>query len=135
LSKEEKLFYSPEIRVWVRLYLKQQGVGGEADARKKVEYIHQKIKVWGRLYLKHQGVGGDANVEGVGFRPALSLELALFHGAVIGQQLEGGAPFLQLHLPVEHHGGGHDNQVRTPYTPARGRLRDAVIETSEGRGL
>ena len=48
----------------------------------------------------------------------LSLELAFLHGAIVSEDLEGGAPFLQLHLPVQHHAGGHNNQVWAPDTCA-----------------
>lgn len=57
-------------------------------------------------------------MEGVGLGPTLPLELALLHGAVVGEQLEGGAPLLELHLPVQHHRGGHHYEVRTPDAPA-----------------
>jgi hypothetical protein len=57
-------------------------------------------------------------VEGVGLGPALALGLALLGTAIVGQQLEGGAPFLALHLPIQHHTRGHHYQVRAPHSPA-----------------
>lgn len=41
-------------------------------------------------------------MEGVGLAPAMPLHLALLGAAKVGQQLEGRAPLLELHLPVEH---------------------------------
>ena len=68
--------------------------------------------------LQRERVRRDADVERVGLRPALALELALLGGAVVRQQLERGAPLLELHLPVEHHAGGHHHQARAPVAPA-----------------
>ena len=45
----------------------------------------------------------------------LSLELAFLLVAVVGEDLEGRTPLLQLHLPVEHDTGGHNDKVGTPY--------------------
>ena len=43
--------------------------------------------------------------------------------------LEGGTPLLDLHLPVEHHGGGDDDEVRAPHALLAGEVRE------EGDGL
>ena len=67
--------------------------------------------------LEDEGVGGDADVEGVGLGPALALGLALLGAAIVRQQLEGRAPLLALHLPVQHHAGRHHYQVRAPHSP------------------
>ena len=42
-------------------------------------------------------------MESVGFGPALPLQLPLFCGAIIGEQLEGWAPLFEFHLPIQHH--------------------------------
>lgn len=57
-------------------------------------------------------------MEGVGLGPALALFLPLLGTPVVGEQLEGGAPFLELHLPIQHHACGHDDEMRTPHPPA-----------------
>lgn len=44
----------------------------------------------------------------------LSFHLAFFNGTVVGKYLERRTPFLQLHLPVQHHARWNDNQMRTP---------------------
>ena len=36
--------------------------------------------------------------------------------------LEGGTPLLDLHLPVEHDGGGYDDEVRAPHTLLAGEV-------------
>ncbi len=69
--------------------------------------------------LKHKGVGGDADVESVGLAPSMALGLALLGAAKVGEQLEGWAPLLALHLPVQHDRCGDHNQVGTPITPAQ----------------
>lgn len=51
-----------------------------------------------------------------------SLLLPLFRGAVVGEDLESRAPLLQLHLPIEHHAGGHHNQVGAPHTWNKKRM-------------
>lgn len=56
-------------------------------------------------------------MEGVGLGPALALGRPLLDAAIVGEQLEGGAPLLELHLPVQHDRGWHHHQVRTPVTP------------------
>ena len=55
-----------------------------------------------QAHLKDQGVRCDADVEGVGLAPTVPLELALLGTAKVGQQLEGGAPLLAFHLPIQH---------------------------------
>ena len=50
-------------------------------------------------------VGGDADVEAVGLAPPRSLQLALLGRAEVGEQLEGRAPLLELHLPVQRQVG------------------------------
>lgn len=57
-------------------------------------------------------------MEGVRLGPALSLFLPLLGTPIVGEQLEGRAPFLELHLPIQHHACGHDDEVRTPHPPA-----------------
>ncbi len=71
--------------------------------------------------LKHEGVRGDADVESVGLAPAVALGLALLGAAKVGEQFEGWAPLLELHLPVQHDRCGDHNQVGTPITPAQAR--------------
>ncbi len=81
----------------------------------------------GRARLQHERVGRDADVERVGLGPALALGLALLGAAEVGEQLEGRAPLLALHLPVQHHARRHHDQVRAPHAPApraRARARD-----------
>ena len=46
--------------------------------------------------------------------PHLAFEAALLLRPIVGEDLEGRAPTLQLHLPVEHHAGGHDDEVGAP---------------------
>jgi hypothetical protein len=50
-------------------------------------------------------------MEGVRLAPALALSLALLSTAIVGQQLEGGAPLLELHLPVQHYTAGRKYQI------------------------
>lgn len=44
----------------------------------------------------------------------LSFHLAFFNGTVVGKDLECRTPFLELHLPVQHHTRWNDNQMWTP---------------------
>lgn len=61
-----------------------------------------------------------------------SLLLSLFEGAKVSEDFEGRAPLLQLQFPIEHDGGGYDDQVRPPVAPEhRGRRRSV----SQGREL
>lgn len=69
-------------------------------------------------HLKNEGVGGDAHMEGIGLGPALALLLPLLGAAIVGEELEGGAPLLELHLPIQHHAGGDHYEMRAPDTPA-----------------
>lgn len=46
----------------------------------------------------------------------LSLELPLFLGSIVGEDFKAGAPTLQLHLPVQHHTGGDNDQMGAPVT-------------------
>uniref|UniRef100_A0A6B0U2J9 Putative secreted protein n=1 Tax=Ixodes ricinus TaxID=34613 RepID=A0A6B0U2J9_IXORI len=62
-------------------------------------------------------------------RPPLTLLLALLGDPVVREDFEGGAPLLELHLPVEHHTRGHDYQVRAPHPLVAGHVRQ------EGDGL
>ena len=61
-----------------------------------------------------EGVARDTHVETVGLGPPLPLGLALPGASVVGEDLERRAPLLELHLPVQHHGGRHDDQVWAP---------------------
>jgi len=58
-------------------------------------------------------------VESIGLAPAVALGLALLGAAKVGEQLEGWAPLLELHLPVQHDRCGDHDQVGTPITPAQ----------------
>lgn len=66
------------------------------------------------MVLDHQLVGGDTNVERVLLAPALSLNLALFLRAEVGQNLESWTPALEFHLPVDYDRGWDYDEVRTP---------------------
>lgn len=46
----------------------------------------------------------------------LPLELPLFLGSIVSENFKAGAPTLQFHLPVQHHTGGDNDQMRTPVT-------------------
>ena len=46
--------------------------------------------------------------------PYLPFEAAFLLRPIVGEDLKGRAPTLQLHLPVEHHTGGHDDEVGAP---------------------
>ena len=46
-----------------------------------------------------------------------SLLFPLLEGAKVGEDLEGRAPLLELKLPVQHHRGGHYDQVGAPVAP------------------
>ena len=60
-------------------------------------------------------------MESVGLAPAVALGLALLGTAKVGEQLEGWAPLLELHLPVQHDRCGDHDQVGTPITSAQAR--------------
>ena len=79
-----------------RTYLEDEGVGGDTSANPTSDGVGLK------MYLEDKGVGGDTDVEGVWLAPAVPLDLALLGAAKVGEQLEGGAPLLELHLPVQH---------------------------------
>ena len=66
------------------------------------------------MVLDDELVGSDADVEGVDFGPSRPLHLPLFGSAEVSQDLEAGTPPLELHLPVQHHGSRHHDQMRTP---------------------
>ena len=86
------------------------------------------------MILDDKLVRSDADVEGVFLRPALSLHLSLFLRPEVGQDLQGRAPTLELHLPVDNDGGGHNDEVRTPDTSVtgqRGEQRDRLNGLSE----
>lgn len=51
-----------------------------------------------------------------------ALGLALLEGAKVGEDLEGGAPALELVLPVEQDGGRHDDEVRAPVAMLQGQV-------------
>jgi len=53
----------------------------------------------------------------------LSLHLALFHRTVVRQYLERRTPFLQLHLPIQHHARRNHDQVWTPDALLAGKVR------------
>ncbi len=52
----------------------------------------------------------------------MALGLALLGAAVVRQQLEGRAPLLALHLPIQHHAGGYDDQMRAPHSPVKAHV-------------
>ena len=58
-------------------------------------------------------------MESVGLAPAVALDLALLSAAEVSEQLEGWAPLLELHLPVQHDRCGDHDQVGTPIAPAQ----------------
>src|SRR5512140_2614161 len=66
------------------------------------------------LVLEDHLIGGDADIPHVVVRPALPFSLALLLVAVVSKDLEARAPFLELHLPVQHDAGRDDHQMRTP---------------------
>ena len=76
------------------------------------------------MVLDGELVGGDAHVERVRLGPALALGAALLGRAEVGEQLEAGTPLLELHLPVEQHRRGHDDQVRAPDLPLARQVRE-----------
>lgn len=68
------------------------------------------------MVLQHQLVRRDTHMEGIGLGPALPLELPLFLGSIVSEDFKAGAPPFQLHLPVQHHTGGDNDQMGTPVT-------------------
>ena len=58
-----------------------------------------------------------------------SFLLALFEGAEVSEDLKGGAPSLELILPVQHHRGRYDDEVRPPVPTLDGEVGQ------EGNGL
>lgn len=46
----------------------------------------------------------------------LSLEFPLLLTAIVSEDFESGTPALQLHLPIQHHTGWHDNKMGPPVT-------------------
>lgn len=59
----------------------------------------------------------------------LSLQLPLFLAAKVSEDFEAGTPAFQLHLPVQHHTSGDDDEVRTPVS-----WRDQVQACQSGPG-
>jgi hypothetical protein len=76
------------------------------------------------VILDHELVRSDAHVKRILFAPAVSLELALFLGAEVSQYLQGWAPSLELHFPVDNNRSGYDNEVRSPDTLIAGHRRN-----------
>lgn len=74
------------------------------------------------MVLQHQLVGCDTHMEGIGLGPALPLELPLFLGSIVSKDFKAGAPTFQLHLPVQHHAGGDNDQMGTPVTFLTGQV-------------
>ena len=76
----------------------------------------------GAVVLNDQLVARDTNVECVLFGPTNSLQSPLLLTAVVDEDLEAGAPLLYLHLPVEHHRGGHYDEVGAPVITVGGEV-------------
>lgn len=71
-----------------------------------------------------EGIRGDADVEVGLIVPALSEFLPTLGGTVIGEDLEARKKLLELHFPVQENAGGHDNEVRSPYTAVAGQVSE-----------
>ena len=56
----------------------------------------------------------DAHMPVVSAEPTLALLGTLLSAAVVREDFEARRPFLELHLPVEHDTGGHDDEMRSP---------------------
>lgn len=52
-----------------------------------------------------------------------SLLLPLLEGAKIGEDLEGGAPLLELKLPVQHDRSRYNDEMRAPIALFTGQVR------------
>ena len=59
----------------------------------------------------------------------MPLQLALLGAAVVGQQLEGRAPLLELHFPVQHDRSWDHNEVRPPVTPVHQASNSSCVLT------
>lgn len=66
------------------------------------------------MVLDHQFVRRDAHMECIHFGPADAFLFAFFLCAVIGEYFEAGTPFLEFHLPIEHHRRWDNDQMRSP---------------------
>ena len=66
------------------------------------------------VILNHQLIRRDAHVKRVLFAPPMPLDLPLLLRAEVCEYLQCRAPLLELHLPIDNNGSGHDNQVRAP---------------------
>ena len=69
-----------------------------------------------KMILDHELVRRDAHMERVFLTPSLALRLSFFLRSEVGKNLKRRAPALELHLPVDNDGSGHDDQVWTPDT-------------------
>ena len=69
-----------------------------------------------KVILNDQLVGCDTHVKRIVFGPSLPLHFSFFLRSKVGQNLEGRAPSLELHLPVDNQSGWYDNQMRSPNT-------------------
>ena len=56
----------------------------------------------------------DADMKCVDFGPARSFRLAFFGTPKIRKNFESRTPTLELHLPIQHYGRGHHDQMWTP---------------------
>ena len=68
----------------------------------------------GEVILDDELVGSDADVEAVVFAPTLALHFTLLLRAKVSQDLQRGAPALELHLPVDDDSCWDDDQMRAP---------------------
>ena len=55
-------------------------------------------------------------MEGVFLAPAMTLYLSFLLRSEIGKDLEGRAPLLEFHLPIDNYGGWYNDEVRAPNT-------------------
>ena len=55
--------------------------------------------------------------------PTLSLHLPFLLSPEVGKYLKGRTPLLELHLPVKHDGGGHDDEVGAPVVQLARQVR------------
>ncbi len=78
------------------------------------------------LALEHMRVAArervrrDARVEVVLVVPPLTQFLPLLRVPVVAEHLEPGQKLLKLHLPIQQHARGHDDQVWSPDAPVAG---------------
>ena len=66
------------------------------------------------VVLNDELVRGNTNMECIRLGPAVSLLPTFLQRSVISEDLESGAPFLDLHLPVQHDAGRYYDEMRTP---------------------